>query len=146
MIIIGIDPDSEKHGVALYVHGQLKELLMKNRIEIMAELKKDYGMRVIVSIENNLINNFVYGKNANKNKKIEGEILRKVGRVQQAQIELMRDLDQIGTAYVLHKPTSRNWKKNTELFKRTTGWTGRSNDDTRSAAYFGWLQLKTMGA
>ena len=30
----------------------------------------------------------------------------------------------------------RNCKKQ---FEKVTGWTGRSNEDTRSAAYFGWL-------
>jgi len=34
---------------------------------------------------------------------------------------------------------SKMWKKDKKQFELVTKWTGRSNEDTRSAAYFGWL-------
>jgi hypothetical protein len=41
---------------------------------------------------------------------------------------------------VRHK-VSKKWKDaaGKKEFERVTGWKGRSNEDTRSAAYFGYL-------
>ena len=65
-----------------------------------------------------------------------------IGRCQQSQSELMRFLDEYKIKYVLHKPQKNNWAKNKHQFEKVTGWVGRSNEDTRSAAYFGFLGLK----
>lgn len=136
--VIGVDPDSDKHGVAVYFKGELKELHMLPRIDLVA-MARDLG--AYVSIENVLANNFVYARNANS-KAIQSNIALKVGRCQQAQTELMRDLDHLGIKYELHKPTKANWAKNKAQFEKATGWAQRSNEDTRSAAYFGFIARK----
>ena len=66
-----------------------------------------------------------------------------LGKCAQSEIELRRVLEVMGFKYVMHKRNSV-WKKskNKKQFELVTGWTGRSNEDTRSAAYFGWLGLK----
>ena len=141
MITIGIDPDSEAHGVAIYMGDKLTSIQTMTLIEII-HLIDETMSETVFSIENTLANNFIYARNANKNKKIEQTIARSVGRCQQAQLELQRVLDWKEIPYVLHKPQKGNWAKNKDQFEKITGWSGRSNADTRSAAWFGYLAVK----
>jgi len=142
--VIGIDPDSKAHGVAIYRDGVLIELLeldlgmILKFIKIMQLQKQE----VIFSIEDVLANDFVFIQKQTKNPNVNMSIARRVGRCQQAQHELMVILDYMGVNYVKHKPQKGNWAKNKAQFQQVTGWTGRSNEDTRAAAYFGWLALK----
>ena len=53
----------------------------------------------------------------------------------------MQWLDSLGVPYKLHKPQKGNWAKDKARFEKVTGWKGRSNEDTRSAAYFGFLEI-----
>ena len=143
MITVGIDPDSNKHGVAIYQDLKLVELVMLNNIEIFYQyLMTHKAEDILFSIENVCANNFVYARNNKEKKSIVSQIAMKVGRCQQSQIELMRWLDSFKMTYILHKPQAGNWAKNKAQFKKATGWTAQSNEDTRSAAYFGYLALK----
>jgi hypothetical protein len=140
-LIYGIDPDSEKHGVAIYFEGQLQELKMMQLMEL--ESHAIYKANDIAfSIENVMANQFVYARNQKSSKAAQSKVAMHIGRCQQAQVELMRMLDKYEIPYVLHKPQRGNWAKNKPQFEKVTGWTGRSNEDTRSAAYFGYLGLK----
>jgi len=146
MIVIGIDPSSQDkgHGVAVYDNGVLIELHMMKTIDIVLSLFEKYGKDAVYSIENVCANNFVYGRNENSkdSKDVHGEKKRILGMCQQSQIELTRWLERFGINYVLHDPTRKNWHKNKKLFESATGWNRQSNDDTRSAAYFGYLEVK----
>jgi hypothetical protein len=92
-----------------------------------------------------LANNCIFPKNLRgvAGDKVKMNIALKVGRCQQAQLELMRDLEYYGIVYMLQKPAS-NWKKGAQVeqFKKVTGWDKRSNEDTRSAAYMGFLMVR----
>lgn len=143
MIVVGVDPDSDKHGVATYRDGKLFALERMGLIEIRLWMDEQSGP-MIFSIENVLANNFVYRRNDQKNKALQAKVGISIGRCQQAQQELMRELDHRGVGYQLVAPTAGNWAKNKALFEANTGWAGKSNEDTRSAAYFGWLAVKTM--
>lgn len=144
-ITIGIDPDAEKHGVAVY-HGQdLTMLYNMTLIQIMKLLEEDIvrmADSIVFAIENVAANNFIYGRNECRSPKKMAEKGRCLGRVQQAQIELMRMLDELGVEYKLYKPQRGNWANNENQFKQVTGWHGRSNQDVRAAAFFGYLALK----
>ncbi len=98
----------------------------------------------MISIENVMTNKFMYARNNHSSKAAQSKIAIGVGRCQQAQVELARALERHEIPYVLHNPTKGNWANNKALFERQTGWTGRSNADTRSAAYFGYLALNRM--
>ena len=66
---------------------------------------------------------------------------RKVGRCEQMQLEVERVFEHFGIKIVRYKVSSK-WKKGpAELnqFQKLTGWTTRTNEDKRSAAYFGYL-------
>lgn len=143
--VVGIDPDSEAHGVAIYKDGKLLELREWSLPEIVSRLLMGDYPNMLFSIEDMAAKKCVYRGHSVKKARPQGEIGRRVGMCQQAQIELMRMLDSFGVPYKLHKPQSGNWAetKNKPQFEQLTGWKKRSNKDTRSAAYFGWLEASS---
>jgi len=146
MIVVGIDPDSKAHGFAEYEDGQLCQLYELTLVEIIEWMEYQKAGRIVsdvlFSIEDVSANNFVYMRNNKATKAAQAKVGLCIGRCQQAQQELMRILDHYKAPYVLHKPQKGNWAKNKKQFQQVTGWTGRSNEDTRAAAFFGWLALK----
>lgn len=140
-VVIGVDPDSKAHGIAEYRDGTLIHLHMVTTVDLvlyLADLKR-HASGLLCVIEDVKSQNFIYARNASKNKNVHAAVARKLGQNQQAQIELMGWLDHYGIKYKLVKPTRSNWAKDKSRFERLTGWTKRSNEDTRSAAYFGFL-------
>lgn len=138
-IVVGIDPDTDRHGVAIYEDGLLKRLCRLNTVEIVEWFDEIADSNILFSIENTLYTSTVYARNRSNNAAVMGNIGVKIGRVQQAQVELMRWLEKLECSYVLHKPQRNNWADDRRLFERITGWNGSSNKDTRSAAFFGFL-------
>lgn len=137
--IIGIDPDTDKHGAAIYFDGKLVELDTLTLVDIYT-MAKVGGVDKWV-IEDVTKNNFVYGRNRQQQHLVNQSIARKVGMCQQAMIELVRVLEHFDQQVVLIPPSKQNWAKDKDRFQRITGWLARSNEDTRSAAYFGFLGL-----
>ena len=77
-IVIGVDPDSDKHGVAIYVDGNLRELMSLNRVELIefANGFRDKGCDVLFSIEDTSKNKGVWipvGGNAQSKVQIKYE-------------------------------------------------------------------------
>jgi hypothetical protein len=142
-VVIGIDPDSKKHGVAVYVDMQLKELHNFTTVELVNYLSSylEHKTNILVSIENVIINQFVYTRNERACKAAQSKIAISVGRCMQSQYEVMQWLDHLMIKYELHSPQKGNWKDKKEFFEKLTGWTKQSNDDTRAAAFFGYLAL-----
>lgn len=140
--VIGIDPDADKHGVAIYKNGKLIELRMMQTTEIIQyvlPLEPMGGEGVYFSIENVMANQFVYARNVKASKAAQSKVAMHIGRCQQAQVELMRWLDHYEIPYELHKPQKGNWSDKRMIFENATGWTKQSNADTRAAAYFGFI-------
>lgn len=141
-IVVGIDPDADKHGVAVYIDGTLTELTMLYGLDIAKKFDKANPMGsadIVFHIEDVMANQFVYARNTQQSKSAQSKVAMHIGRCQQAQVELMRLLDAYELPYVLHKPQKGNWSKQKELFERITSWAKQSNEDTRAAAYFGYL-------
>ncbi len=145
--IIGIDPDSTAHGVASYDDGELLSLKSMSLIGIhlkLMQLRESIGLSCVeVHIEDVCANNAAFKKKGIANARAATAVNRSIGKCQQAQIELERLFDYFGIKVVKHK-ISKKWKDQhgKAEFERLTGWTGRSNEDTRSAAYFGFLGCK----
>lgn len=137
--VIGIDPDADKHGVAIYKNGTLVDLRMMQATEIIGYVLPLGGNSVIFSIEDVMANQFVYSRNQKQSKAAQSKVAMLIGRCQQAQIELMRWLDHHQIPYQLHKPQKGNWSDKRMIFENATGWTKQSNADTRSAAFFGYI-------
>lgn len=143
LLVVGVDPDSERHGIAIYHNGQLVELNQWPLLDVFKwtlEQLKAHDLQF--SIENVCENNFVYARNQKPTRAEMSRVGIAIGRCQQSQVELMRVLDAYSVPYALHKPQRGNWSKNRAQFEKVTGWTKRSNADTRSAAFFGWLELR----
>lgn len=139
-IIIGIDPDANLHGVAIFVDGQLQALRKMMLPEIMCyiqEVRRDN--EIFVSMENVLHTNAVFPEHAQKNMRKHAKVANNIGRCQQSCIELVRLFTYLEVPHQLVRPTAGNWAHNKSLFEKATGWKGTSNEDTRSAAYFGFM-------
>lgn len=145
-IIIGCDPDSQANGIAIYRNGKLEKLACMTSVEIVDMINRSALQpdEFLFSIENVCANNTVYAKNRQANKEAQSKVAMCVGRNQHAQIEVMRWLDALQIKYVLHRPQTGNWKDKRVLFEKITGWKARSNADTRSAAYFGYLEARKI--
>ena len=147
MIIIGIDPDSDKHGVAVYENGKLTNIYCMSTIELYRHI---IGLShwltnpetIEVHIEDvcgNRCSSFSWRKNDSV--RVKAKKSESVGRCKQAQIEVERVCEYLGVPVVKHKVSSM-WKDagaGKKQFEMVTGWDGRSNPDSRSGAYFGWL-------
>jgi len=139
-IILGIDPDSKAHGVAVYIDGKLSRLecLTLYWLVDALEFYSNYG-DIEVHIEDVCANNAIF--RGGNGVKVQQSIARRLGMVQQSQTELERFIHHKGIVVVKHK-ISKLWKKDKKQFEKITGWRSQSNEDTRSAAYFGWLGCK----
>lgn len=136
MRVIGIDPDSKKYGVAIYNDGKLDSLLSIDVVEIAKLIKSTEALYVI---ENVLANKFMYARNDKAKKQVSTHVAQAVGMCKQSQYIVMKFLDYYDRDYLLEKPTKSNWAKHKHIFEKATGWSKRSNEDTRSAAFFGYL-------
>ncbi|PNG65001.1 hypothetical protein CRN61_17815 [Vibrio vulnificus] len=137
---VGCDPDSKAHGVAIYKDGALIELLNLSLLDFMdklLELKKLGDIRVHIE---NVNGNKAVWHGEEQNKKAYGMTSQNVAKCKQAQVEVERMLARLQVPFTHHQPSSA-WKKEDQKrqFELVTGWKGRSNEDNRSAAYFGYL-------
>lgn len=142
-IIIGIDPDSKAHGVSIYNGGRLVDLRCRTLIDIidlMSSFDLDTSPEVHIEDVNGVSAAFM-ARDKKANIHIKLKMAQSIGMCKQSQIELERLFESKGIKVVKHK-ISKMWKKDKAQFERLTGWMGRSNEDTRSAAYFGFLGLK----
>ena len=143
-VIIGIDPDSNKHGAAVYVDGKLNRLLSVNLFELFDIIKLILSDSDIqIHMENVCQINATFGKEFVKNNRAQTTVSRSIGMCQQAQVEVERMAEYLSIKVVKH-PISKAWKesKSGNRILANLGWAGRSNEDTRSAAYFGYLGVK----
>ena len=145
-IIIGIDPDSIKHGIAVYEDGKLISLDCLSLMGLMgflSSLHENYGLLtdvVEIHIEDVCAMNAVFRQKQTKNNNVNMKMANSIGKCQQSQIELERMIVRFQLVAIKHK-ISKQWKKDKSQFEKVTGWSGRSNEDTRSAAWFGYLGL-----
>lgn len=136
-LVLGIDPDSKAHGVAVYINGELVQLKCMTLFEIFGGFMRSDNVEIHIE---DVKSQKGAWHGVNENKKSVGMIGQNIGKCKQAQIELERFAEEMEIKVVHHKVSSM-WKSQAskKQFERATGWKERSNEDTRSAAYFGWL-------
>ncbi len=143
-MIIGVDPDSEKSGFAAYYNGKLVELTCYSLIDIYQFIKcelTDSNQEIELHIENvKGVKGIFAQRTSGKNKGVALMMAQNVGMCKQVQTEIERIASSLSVK-VVHHQVSKMWKKDKSQFEKLTGWTGRSNEDGRSAAYFGYLGL-----
>ena len=143
-VIIGCDPDSSKSGIAVYKDGKLQYLKAMTIVELMSCFNHEsaHSKDVELHIENlKGVSAAFTGANAKQPQAVKMKMAQYVGMCKQVQTEVERIAEHFGIKVVHHK-ISKQWKDaktGKSLFQRATGWEGKSNEDTRSAAYFGFL-------
>lgn len=145
---IGIDPDSTGNGAALYKDGKLtmlKNLSAAALTILCVDLTTSQENKVRIHIEDVMSKSAVFKNRFNKKETLESKLMKaqNVGMCKQAQREVEHMAELLGIKVFKYQISPR-WKSQQEktMFARATGWTGRSNEDTRSAAYFGFLGVR----
>ena len=145
--IIGSDPDSSKSGWAVIESGKLTEVNCLTLIEIYQRLEALSVAEVKnteLHIEN--VNGISAAFNARDRKsslEVKLKMAQHIGMCKQAQIEIERIAEHFGVKVVRHG-VSKMWKasKTGKAALASLGWTGQSNEDSRSAAYFAYRGFK----
>lgn len=130
-LIIGIDPDLEKSGVAILDDSlELKNLTFSETVDLFRSQQNRIKKVVIEAGWLNKKSNVhgCYGQS-----KIVGErIAKNVGENHATGKLLVEMAKSLNLNVVEVRPTRT--KKNSEEFNRITGWVGRSNQEQRDAA------------
>ncbi|MFW6550097.1 hypothetical protein ACOCI4_01895 [Acinetobacter baumannii] len=135
-IIIGIDPDLEKSGVAVLKDGLLRLDNMRfYDLTQYFEVNKDQIKKVVIEAgwlnkKSNLHGRIGQSKHAGE------RIAKNVGENHATGKLLVEMAESLGLTVVLVKPTKS--KKNSEEFNRITGWQGRTNQEQRDAGMLIW--------
>jgi len=159
MKIIGIDPDCLKSGLAVYEDGLLTGLLnftLPDYIEMLPLLAQE---EAVIAIEDANLIDAIYADKVDKKppnltekqwQRVKLKKAQNVGMIKR-QCSVMIELAKAyGVEVKPYKARRGNWAGNTKavnnkqgvaLLKKHTGWEGRSNNETRSAAFFGWIHL-----
>jgi hypothetical protein len=145
-LIIGCDPDVDGKGFAIYRDGVLTMLRAFSSIELYQYIDCSNVHGGIPDIELhiedlNANKSSAFNHKGRQSKAAQNKISESVGRCKQMQLEVERVAEYFNIKIIRHKVSSM-WKKDKKQFEMVTGWTGQSNEDTRSAAYFGWLGTK----
>ena len=136
-IIIGIDPDLVKSGVAITQAQQIISLDAMSFFQLI-QFIEEHKHQACFHLEDVEHDKAVYRRPGVKSAAVERSIAQKVGQVKAIGRLLKQYLIDTGADFKLIKPlkgvTKRNAKKNAEYFNRLTGWAGKSNEDKRDAA------------
>lgn len=134
-LIIGIDPDLVKSGVAVTENKKILTLDSMRFFELCRFID-EHKHQAVFHLENVEYCKAVYPREAAKSEAVKMNIAQKVGMVKAIGRLLVEYLDGAGAEYKLIKPLVgplKRAKKDAEFFNRQTGWTGKSNEDKRDA-------------
>jgi len=136
-LVVGIDPDLVKSGVAITRAGglvHLDALRFPELLEFVRELLPEQPLIIVEEVEADKTTYHRPGTNARQH----GRIAQNVGQVKGVKRVLVECLQSMGVDVVLVKPLNGPVKKrakgDAEYFNKVTGWTGRTNEDKRDAA------------
>ena len=142
-LLISIDPDAKKYGVAVHVDGKLRELHSMDVVQFSKFLAAVSYENPVFVIEDVQANKFMYNRGI-QSPSVLGRVAQNVGECKHSQRVAEAFIESYGFELVRQKPIKGNWAKNKKQFEQVTGWTGRSNEDTRSAAFMGFLYLNKV--
>lgn len=155
-IIIGIDPDIEKNGVAFYerITKRLKAttLTYPHLLDYLRQENKkalEVGLNLIVIIEAGWLNKTHWHLSPRDSRQKCAKIGNDVGRNHETGRKIAEMLDHWGITYQLIKPLplktgginlwkGKDGKITAEELKEMTGLTGRTNQEARDAALIAW--------
>nr|WP_067285759.1 hypothetical protein [Marinobacterium profundum] len=140
--VIGIDPDLDKSGVGITENARLVDLKSLPFFDLIEFIQAEHAAGSAFVLENVEINKPIFvkavaGGSPESKRRQREKIAQNVGQVKAIARLLHHYMIRIGATCTLVKPmtgTAKVVKKDAVMFKRITGWQGRSNEDTRDAA------------
>lgn len=134
-ILIGIDPDVDKSGVAI-IHPVLGVFLFNitffelfNRLKLLIESPEPYD--IIIYVECGFLNKSNWHRISNGNSNLNSKIGERTGANFETAKKICEMCEYLGLEYVKVKPTKS--KVNAETFKKFTGIETRTNQEVRDA-------------
>lgn len=137
-VVIGCDPDSAGFPVARFVGGKLQTLEVLSVVQFCEMFREQHSRPDLFVIEDVKANKGIYARNDVGGRKVAQQIAQRVGMCKQMQTVAVSIAEHYGVPVIAVRPTAANWADDKARFEAATGWTGRSNKDTRSSAYFGY--------
>lgn len=134
---VGIDPDREKNGVALYSSRtetllELLNLSFFDLFDYLKRLKDEYQEELVVVIEAGWMNRSNWHTRCTDSAVKAAKIGKWVGGNHEVGQKLVEMAEYLGITYRLTIP--RRHKFDAKSFKDFTGWTKRTNPEQRDAA------------
>jgi len=138
-MIIGIDPDLVKNGVAIVENGKLMDLSAKSMVELIKFIAvvQKREPKLTVALEDVEANKPTFKRKGVVTLKAKLKIAQNVGQVKATARHIKAFLDDMGVNTVMVKPlkgTIKAAKSNAIVFNALTGWKGTSSEDKRDAA------------
>lgn len=144
-ITIGCDPDSAKSGFCIVENGELVNLFNIGLVDFYNYLQRVNYLRAELHIENvNGISSNAFNVKSRDPLPVKLKKAEHVGKCKQVQIEIERIAERFGIKVIRH-PVSKMWKDSKtgkQQLEKVFGYTGQSNEDTRSAAWFAYKGLQ----
>ena len=135
-LVVGIDPDLVKSGVASANAGEINDLQALTFPDLLKYARQRIEEGALFVVEDVEADKTTYHR-ANTNGRQHARIAQNVGQVKGVARVLVECLEDMGAEVVQVKPLRGPIKKaktDRMYFNRVTGWTGSSNEDKRDAA------------
>lgn len=139
---IGIDPDTERSGVAL-IKSEIQgmELYSFSFFDLLAYVAQQHqaacavGAKLVVYVEAGYLIGTVWHATRKDGYRTASAKGKSVGRNHQTARHIVEGLQRLGVAVLEVKPLKKigGRKADARLFKMITGYTGRTNQETRDA-------------
>lgn len=143
-LIIGIDPDLEKSGVAMVRDGQIVDLECLDFFNLLKFIEL-YSGEAIFAVEDVEANRALYGKHNKQQQRVKEKISQNIGQVKAVSRLIEQWLKRLDCRYHMVTPLKGRFKqaKNDKAyFTRLTGWKGPSNADKRDAGLIALYGIK----
>ena len=153
MKVVGVDPDCVKSGLAIYENKKLTGLLNLTLAEYVEALPMLASEGAVIAIEDANLIGGMYRHNPKDSKAMAAKKAQAVGGIKRQCSAMIELAESHGLKVTRYKPRQGNWagvtktvnnKMGNQLMLKHTGWDGKSNPETRSAAFFGWLHCTTQ--
>lgn len=142
--IIGIDPDMRKPGICFFDEDGF-EFAAWETCCLLNEVESFSGSHIF-ALENVNAIKTIYAKNRKGGQAVQSRIAQNVGMVKAAATIIQDYIEHHGGKVILVPPgIGKQTKNNAKLFAELTGYTGRTNEDTRDAywiAKYAYNQVK----
>lgn len=137
MMVVGIDPDTNKHGVAWVRDGVLIDLASLNTEDLVNRLVAEAANeQLAIKVEDiNAFRPVIQRPGMNRNQMMR--IAQNIGAVKHSAVLLVSAINDAGlhVNMVFPLPKLKSGKQfKADQFNKFTGWSGLSNADTRDAA------------